>query len=326
VNADQWTASIVDVAPYAIAEVKAGPVTIVPGLRADGFLLEGSRATPRAGATPAIGYSRLTAGVDPRLSVSWAVTPRVTLSAAGGYYHQPPAPADLSAVFGTPALDLQRAIHVSAGQAARLGAGLDLEVTGFYKWLDHLVVRSRRPDPTLAQALTQDGEGRSYGAQVLLRRKLGQGFSGWLAYTLSRSERHYVGDPGYRLFDFDQTHVLSVAASYEHRGWVAGVRFRAATGDPRTPVERGFVDTTSGQYQPVFGAQNSIRLPAFYQLDLRAEKTITWPRVSLRISLDVLNVTFHKNAEEIVYSFDYSRSAYVTGLPILAVLGARVSI
>ncbi len=178
VNADAWTANIVDVAPYLTADLKLGPVTITPGLRADVFLIEGSRLTPRAGATPDIGFSRLTGAVDPRLAASLRLGSRLTLSGAVGLYHQPPDPADLSAVFGTPALDLQRAVHVSVGEAARLPADIGLELTGYYERLDHLVVRSRLPDPTLAQALTQDGEGRSYGAQILLRRPLRQGLLG----------------------------------------------------------------------------------------------------------------------------------------------------
>jgi hypothetical protein len=325
VNADRWSADIVDVAPNLSAEIRFGPVTLVPGLRADGFLIEGSRSTPRVGATPSVGFSHMTGVVDPRLSVSWAASSRLTISAAGGIYHQPPAPADLSAVFGTPALTLQRAYHVSVGEAARLGAGFELEATAFYKAMDRLVVRSRLPDATLAQALTQDGEGRSYGAQVLLRRRLQDGLFGWIAYTASRSERRYVGDPTYHLFDYDQTHVLSVVVSFERAGWGGGARFRATTGAPRTPVVGSYTDTTTGQFDPVFGAQNSIRLPAFYQLDLRAERRFVWSSASLDIYLDVLNVTFHKNAEEFVYSYDYGRKSVITGLPILAVLGAKVS-
>jgi hypothetical protein len=232
----------------------------------------------------------------------------------------------MSAVFGTPALTFQRAVHGTAGMAARLAEALDLELTGFYESLDHLVVRSRLPNPTLAQSLTQDGEGRSFGVELLLRRQLRRGLLGWVAYTLGRSERRYAGDPGYRLFDADQTHVLSAVASYEWRGWTGGARFRAATGAPRTPVVGSFFETTSGQYQPVFGPQNGIRLPAFYQLDLRVDRKLVFPRVTVDLYLDVLNVTYHKNAEEIVYSDDYTRRGYITGLPVLAVLGARISL
>jgi hypothetical protein len=331
VNSDRWNVDLVGVAPYVSARIEVGPVTLVPGLRVEGYLIDGSRATPRVGATPDIGFSRLGADLDPRLEASCSPTPRVTFSAAAGLYHQPPDPADLSAVFGTPALGPQRAVHASAGEDVRLGAGIELSVVGYYRLLDQLVVRSRLPDPTLAQALVQDGEGRSYGAQILLRRPPSRtgpvpGLYGWIAYTLSRSERRYAGDPGYRLFDYDQPHVFAAVAGYEIGGFRLGARFRAATGAPRTPVVGSYVDANSGQYEPIFGPQNSIRLPAFYQLDLRAERPFTWSRVKLVLSLDVLNVTFHENAEEIVYTFDYSRHGYLTGLPLLGVLGARIEI
>lgn len=326
VASDHWTASILDAAPYVTADVQLGPLTVTPGLRADLVLLDGSRKTPRVGDTPAIGFSRLAAAVDPRLALRLALSDRVTLTAAGGLYHQPTAPPDLSAVFGTPALSLQRAVHVSAGESARLADGLTLETTAYFERLDHLVVRSRLPTPKLAQALTQDGEGRSYGVQVLLRKQLRQGLFGWIAYTAGRSERWYVGDAEARLFDGDRTHVLAAVASYERDGFSAGARFRYTTGAPRTPVVGSFYEATGGTFQPIFGAPNSVRLPDFCQLDLRLEKKLRLPRGALAVYLDVLNVTFHKNAEEIVYSDDFQTKGYITGLPLLAVLGARLTL
>ncbi|MGZ6028562.1 MAG: dTMP kinase [Myxococcaceae bacterium] len=44
----------------------------------------------------------------------------------------------------------------------------------------------------------------------------------------------------------------------------------------------------------------------------------------LTLYLDVENVTAHQNAEEYVYSFDYARRGIITGLPTIAVVGARV--
>jgi hypothetical protein len=91
-------------------------------------------------------------------------------------------------------------------------------------------------------------------------------------------------------------------------------------------VAGSYVDANTGQYEPIFGAPNTIRLPAFYQLDLRAERPFTWSCVRLVLSLDVLNVTFHRNAEEIVHRYDYTQTSYLTGLPLLGVLGARIEI
>jgi hypothetical protein len=322
---DSWSAHQLDVAPYAVADVTLGPVVLSPGVRVDAFLVEGSRSTPRVGQTPAVGFDRLEGVVDPRVSARWSPDPRVTWTAAAGSYHQPPAPADLSAVFGTPALSYESATHVSAGQTVHVTDSLDAEVVGYYEALSDLPVRSRLPAPRLALALVQNGVGRSYGAQIVLRQRLWHGFFGWLTWSMSRSERQYAGDPAWRLFDYDQTHVVSLVASQSLGSWTFGARLRAATGLPRTPVVGALYDSRDDAYQPIFGAQNSIRLPTYWQIDARVEKSFRVSEaMTVRAYLEVLNVTDHGNAEELAYSADWSRQGYVTGLPTIAVVGTRV--
>ena len=43
----------------------------------------------------------------------------------------------------------------------------------------------------------------------------------------------------------------------------------------------------------------------------------------LALYLDVQNVTYRKNVEAVLNSYDYKKEAYLTGLPILPVLGVR---
>ncbi len=325
--ADTWRTTIVDVAPHAYADVKLGPVTVTPGMRFDAYLIEGSRRTPKVGLTPEIGFSRLETGFEPRLSARWQVVPRLAFSAAYGAYHQAPEPEDLSPVFGTPDLALARATHVTLGESLRLTGGLTAEVVAFQKTLKDLVVRSRLTNPLLARALTQNGEGRSYGVQLLLRQELWRGFFGWVSYAITRSERRYDGDETWRAFDFDQPHVLSVVASQEIGPWSFGARFRYASGNPRTPVIGSTFDARNDRYDPVFGAQNTIRIPAFWQIDVRVERAFALGN-SLRLLLfaDVQNVTNRENAEEIVYSASFRERSTIKGLPTIAVLGARLEL
>jgi hypothetical protein len=159
----------------------------------------------------------------------------------------------------------------------------------------------------------------------LLRQELVGGFFGWLSYTISRSERKDRPDSSWRLFDYDQTHVLTALASYDvWRGLQVGLRFRYATGAPRTPVLGGWANLTANQSETIPGAQNTIRIPAFYSLDARVEKGFILRRMKLEVFLDVQNLTNRKNPEEITYSADFSQRDYITGLPILAVAGARL--
>ncbi len=327
VAADAFQTHILNAAPYATAELRAGAFTFEPGARLEAFLLDGSRSTPRVGQTPGIGFSRLEGGVDPRLRVRWRADARFSAVAAAGTYHQAPEPEELSAVFGTPALGLSRATHASLGEAVELTRTLSLELTTFYKKLSDLTVRSRLATPLLARALVQDGEGRSYGAQVLVRQRPWRGFFGWVSVTMTRSERRYVDEARWRLFDFDQPHVLTAVAAKELGAWEVGVRVRAATGMPRTPLAGSYFDARGDRYQPLFGEQNTARIPAFFAIDARVQRS--WhlgAAAKLDVFVDAQNVTFHANKEEVVYGFDFTRRAYITGLPTLAVVGARLEL
>jgi hypothetical protein len=130
----------------------------------------------------------------------------------------------------------------------------------------------------------------------------------------------------WRLFDYDQSHVFTALGSYDFgHGWEAGARFRYATGYPRTPVIGAYWSASTDTYEPIFGAHNTIRIPPFYALDLRASKRFKFGKTMLEIYLDVQNVTNHSNPEEIVYNTTYTQRGYITGLPILPVIGARFS-
>jgi hypothetical protein len=162
---------------------------------------------------------------------------------------------------------------------------------------------------------------------MLLRQQPWHGFFGWVAYTISRSERRETPGSSWRLFDYDQPHVLTVVASKELQAWTVGMRFRYARGLPRTPVIGAFYDAKDDLYQPVFGPQNSIRLPDFWQLDLRVDRSfLLGDTARLLVYVEGLNVTNHANGEEYVYSVDYTRRGTITGLPVIAVVGARVDL
>jgi outer membrane receptor protein involved in Fe transport len=249
----------------------------------------------------------------------------LAFTAGAGVYGQPPGAEDMSPVFGNPRIGSSRAIHTSAGISAKVRPTLTFEAVGFYKKYYDLVSRSEAQSPAVGQSLTQDGTGRSYGVQSMLRQEITRGFFGWITYTISRSERRDHADRDWRLFDYDQTHVLGILASYDiGHGFEVGGRFRYTTGMPRTPVVDSFMVSPPGLYQPVFGLQNSSRIPAFYQFDARAEKSFVLRKRKLSVFLDVQNLTNRKNPEEIIYSQDYQQRSTISGLPTLAIGGARL--
>jgi hypothetical protein len=173
----------------------------------------------------------------------------------------------------------------------------------------------------LGQQLVQDGQGRAWGAELLIHFLSPSVFSGWLSYTFSRSERRQSASAAYRLFDDDQTHVLSAVGTASYAGFSLGARLRVASGMPRTPVLGAFFDAALDSYEPVFGPQNSERLPVFCALDLRIAKTFRAKGLAFTPYLEGLNLTNRKDAEDYVYSSDFSRRDIVQGLPRTIVAG-----
>ncbi len=325
-NVDDFRVVTVSTAPFVEADLALdeGRLHVLPGLRFDPYAIAGTRSLPPSGNTPPTGFLTGEPLFDPRLAVTFDASPRVRFKAAYGRYHQLPQPEDLSSVFGNPTLTASRADHFLAGGRFDLGAAFSVETTGFYTTSTDLAARSASPSPAVAQALEQTGQGRSYGAQVLVRKDLAAHLFGWLSYSILRSERQDVPGGRWRLFDFDQTHVLTALASYAiGKGFEAGARFRYATGFPRTPVTGAYLDVRTDTYQPIFGVQNTIRIPPFVDLDLRVSKLFTIGKTELEAYLEVQNATNRQNPEEIVYTYNYAKMGYITGLPILPSLGLR---
>ena len=323
-STDTWSASIGNLAPYAASESTLGHWRLTPSLRLDGYWISPSRSTPENGVTPRAGSSRLSWSPAPRLAITHQTGSWLRANLALGLYHQAPSPGDLSAVFGSPTLGVAHAVHVVAGTDMDVGRHFTVRPTLFYRHMWELVMRNPEQNPPLAQALVQDGVGRAFGVQIVLQFSPHPALSGWLAYTLSRSERRHASESSYRLFDQDQTQVLTFVGKASFRGFVVGTRFRLATGMPRTPVVGSYLDTTTGQYQPIFGQQNSIRLPIFYALDLRVEKHFRRRWVDVAPYLEILNLTNRANVEEFAYDEQFASRSNITGLPILAVAGLSV--
>lgn len=326
INADAWKVVGVGLAPYAEVDVGlfGDRVHVVPGVRFDPYFSSVSRRTPIVGDTPSVGLNRQDAAVDPRLAVRWAATPILDVRAAVGLYRQPPQEADRSAVFGNPDLPTARAAHALAGTRVAVGASASLETTAFVTSSEGLAVRNPSASPLLAEALVPAGEGHSHGVQFLFRKERVERFSGWLSWTISRSERRDGPGLSSRPFDYDQSHVAAAVGSYDlGRGFEVGLRARYATGFPRAPVVGAYQDARTDAYVPIFGPKNRERLPSFFQIDLRGSKSWKLPTGTLEAYLEVLNVTARENPEERVYNANYTQRGYILGLPILPVAGVR---
>jgi TonB family protein len=289
--------------PAVYTEIEATPWKggrIVPGMRLD--------------------YTQATNAWDfaPRVVARQDVAddPRTTIKGGVGLFAQPPQAQETNAVFGMSGLTSNRAYHYDVGVERVVTRQIDASLEGFYKELDHLV----------EQGLGNTGSGVVYGAEALIRYKPDERFFGWIAYTLSRSLRRDAPGAPLRIFEFDETHVLTILGSYRiGRGWELGMRYRLSSGYMYTPNQYGFYDENIGAYLPLsaYPPDNS-RLPLFHSLDIRVDKTWQYRWGKISAYLDVLNVYNQGNVDGVVQDYNNTHSAPANDLPIIPSLGLRV--
>ena len=245
---------------------------------------------------------------DPR--VSWRYRAyevpeeaQLWLKGGVGVYHQPPRffvpiPGldELALDLGLPA-----STQTSLGAELELASGYHFDVQGYYNNMDPVLLEpdlgasgSTGPTPpdgtppppgqdetSELDSMLEKRRGRSYGLEVLVRKRDGGTLFGWIAYTLSRSERSTIGGE-WETYDFDRTHMLHVVAGVRlPRNWEIGGRFQVQSGRP----------TRDRDTRQIVG-----RLDPFTRFDLRIDKRAVYQEWMLDFYIDVINVMISPEA------------------------------
>ncbi|MBS3915892.1 MAG: TonB-dependent receptor [Bacteroidetes bacterium] len=152
------------------------------------------------------------------------------------------------------------------------------------------------------------GIGRAYGTEFYLRKTSGK-FTGWVSYTLSRSERKVngVNDNKWYPNRFDRTHNVYVVANYKLNPlFTFAANFVLSSGTPTTFYSGQY--TVQGYTVPDAGsnARNNVRNPLYHRLDL----SITYnrrPRKHWESNwvISCYNVYNRRNPFSIYFSTDY---------------------
>ncbi len=117
------------------------------------------------------------------------------------------------------------------------------------------------------------GDGRAYGLELFIRKNKGK-LSGWVGYTLSRTEREFdeINEGAIYPAKYDRTHDLSVVANYKlSEKWQFGGVFVFGTGNAFTPLRSFYL--IEQNFQLRYGDRNSARIDDYHRLDLSATLT-----------------------------------------------------
>ena len=114
------------------------------------------------------------------------------------------------------------------------------------------------------------GKGRAYGLEFIAKKKSGK-LTGWISYTLSKTERKIIGINDNEWYNArqDKTHDLSVVATYElNLKWSLSGLFVYSTGNAVTFPTGKY--ELQGQTIFQYSRRNADRMPAYHRMDLSA--------------------------------------------------------
>ena len=305
---------IEDFGTYAQVELSRGPLRITPGLRMDVMRWSG----------------RVYLMTDPRLWLRYALSPKLDLFSYAGLYHQTPQAEEIDEKTGNPGLTPTAAQQYGLGVESRFADTWTFRVEGFYQRRSSLVFTAEPralPDGTIANPLfLNSGRARSYGLELLLRKRISRWVYGWISYTLSKTEELQRPGEDWQRGPFDQTHVLSMLVGFRPSTQVEfSARLRLATGNPQRQVTGAVFDNLIGRYVPITLPVGSARLPGFAQLDFEVNNIWTADVFRLGLYVDIENVFSRRNGETLAYDFRYQEQSTFQGVPFSAAVGVRVS-
>nr|WP_294790733.1 TonB-dependent receptor [uncultured Mucilaginibacter sp.] len=112
------------------------------------------------------------------------------------------------------------------------------------------------------------GQGRAYGLELFVKKKAGR-LTGWIGYTLSKTERRFdaINSGQYFPATYDRTHDVSLVGIYKIRKRVTvSATFVYGTGNAITyPQGKYRIGGLTTFYYPL---RNADRMPAYHRLDL----------------------------------------------------------
>ena len=259
----------------------------------DPFLLIYREAEPLETINPGrSGQLATFTNLEPRISMAYTFNDNTSIKASytrmAQYLHllsntSSPTPLDVWTPSG-PFVEPQLVDQYALGFFKNINEGdYTLELETFYKNIQNRIDYIDGAELIANDAIEQvilNGEARAYGLELLFRKNEGK-LTGWIAYTLSKSEQrtpprnnNEIGINSGQWYNtpYDKTHDIAVYGNYQlNDKWSFNGNFIFQTGQPTNyPI---------GQFEfqgltiPYYGLRNLERLPSYHRIDLSATLT-----------------------------------------------------
>jgi outer membrane cobalamin receptor len=251
---------------------------------------------------------------EPRFSVSYGLGQNSSVKGAyarnAQYLHMASnatatTPTDVWLI-SSPNIKPELADQISLGYFQNLKDGAyETSVELYYKQLYNQIDLRNGADIQANEFIEGEivsGIGRAYGVELFAKKKRGD-LTGWISYTLSKTERKIaqINDGNWYAAKQDARHDISVVAMYDisKRVSIAGT-FVFRTGNAVTfPTGKYKID---GQTQFLYTERNGYRMPDYHRMDLSCTVNgKTHPKFESSWNFACYNVYGRRNA----YSIDF---------------------
>ena len=157
------------------------------------------------------------------------------------------------------------------------------------------------------ESLSLCSKGRSNGMELMLRKNIGI-FTGWIAYTLSKTDTRIPGINNGQWYKAsnDRRNDFSFVGivTFNHR-WNASLSWTYSSGRPLTAPDEKYV--LGGETCYYFTARNSYKTPSSHRMDLSASYTREGKRFTSIITFGVFNAYAHYSPFVIYFEDDSSK-------------------
>lgn len=291
------------------------------------------RITPRFSITPGIRLDRygLTDETlaSPRIAAKFNATSKIALTFATGIYRQPPSLYLLSLTSANRNLKSQGATHFIGGIEWLAREDLRVRFEAYQKSYENLAVQplQRTQNFALDGNYFNTGSGTARGFEISVQKSLTGFFSGQASYGFVHSRRQFSANGVEFPSDFERPHQLTLIGVTRFYGFNIAAKYRLASGLPytrRTPIE--IFPNSFAFFQRIVSEQdiNTLRLPNFASLDLRAEKRFGFKRWSFAPYIDYFNITNHDSIVQPNYEFYQQTPQFLRENQRFPIFGLRI--
>jgi len=212
----------------------------------------------------------------------------------------------------------EKSHQVTAGFAKTIKDMFEFSIEGYYKKMTNIIDYKNGASffntNESWENKVERGKGWSYGAEFFLQKKYGK-TQGWIAYTLSWTNRQFPGiNFGEKYpFKYDNRHTGSIAITHDvDKKWKISAAWVISTGNAislATVRYRSLSNAAlssnayySGSPIETFSSRNGYRTAAYHRLDLSAQRTYTYKWGEIGLNFSIYNTYSRKNP--FYYRFD----------------------